>query len=92
MDLAYSQEDRAFRKKLRAWLKTNLPKKDKAVRALPPHHPRRIQRAKAWQRTLYDAGLRGAGPGRRHTAGEVTMTSCTRPFSTKNWCWPGRRA
>ena len=61
MDLAYSQEDRAFRKKLRNWLKTNLPKKDKSVRALPPHHPRRIQRAKAWQRTLYDAGYVALG-------------------------------
>ena len=61
MDLAYSREDRAFRKKLRAWLKTNLPKKDKAVRVLPPHHPRRIQRAKAWQSTLYDAGYVALG-------------------------------
>jgi len=56
MDLAYSKEEEAFHKEVRAWLKKNLPKKDKAVSDLMPHDPERVRRAKEWQRKLYDAG------------------------------------
>ncbi|MBI3247721.1 MAG: acyl-CoA dehydrogenase family protein [Deltaproteobacteria bacterium] len=56
MDLAYSKEEEAFRKEVRAWLKKNLPKKDKSISDLLPHDPERVRRAKEWQRTLYDAG------------------------------------
>ncbi len=56
MDLAYSKEEEAFRKEVRGWLKKNLPKKDKSVSELLPHDPERVRRAKAWQRTLYEAG------------------------------------
>jgi alkylation response protein AidB-like acyl-CoA dehydrogenase len=56
MDLTYSKEDEAFRKEVRAWLKQNLPKKDKAVSDLMPHDPERVKRSKEWQRKLYDAG------------------------------------
>src|SRR5262245_62527815 len=56
MDLTYSKEDEAFRKEVRAWLKQNLPKKDKAVSDLLPHDPERVKRSKEWQRKLYDAG------------------------------------
>jgi alkylation response protein AidB-like acyl-CoA dehydrogenase len=56
MDLTYSKENEAFRKEVRAWLKQNLPKKDKAISDLMPHDPERIKRSKEWQRKLYDAG------------------------------------
>jgi alkylation response protein AidB-like acyl-CoA dehydrogenase len=56
MELAYSKEDEAFRKEVRAWLKHNLPKKDKSISDLMPHDPERVRRAKEWQRKLYDAG------------------------------------
>ena len=55
MDLTYSKEDEAFRKEVRAWLKKNLPKKDKAISDLMPHWiPERVKRSKDWQRKLYD--------------------------------------
>src|SRR2546430_5082584 len=56
MELAYSKEDEAFRKEVRTWLKSNLPKKDKSISDLMPHDPERVKRAKEWQRNLYDAG------------------------------------
>lgn len=56
MDLSYSKEDEAFRKEVRTWLKKNLQKKDKSISDLPPHDPERVNRAKEWQRKLYDAG------------------------------------
>ncbi len=61
MDLAYSKEDEAFRKTVRTWLKANVPKKDKTLSDLPPNDPRRIQRAKDWQRRLYEAGYVALG-------------------------------
>jgi hypothetical protein len=48
MDLTYSKEDEAFRKEVRAWLKKNLPKKDKAISDLMPHDPERVKRSKDW--------------------------------------------
>src|SRR5256886_9543631 len=56
MELAYSKEDEAFRKEVRTWLKSNLPKKDKSISDLMPHDPERVKRAKEWQHQLYDAG------------------------------------
>lgn len=56
MDLTYSPEERAFQQRVRAWLKANVPKKDKADNPLESADKARIARAKAWQRKLYDAG------------------------------------
>jgi alkylation response protein AidB-like acyl-CoA dehydrogenase len=56
MDLTYSPEERAFQREVRAWLKANVPKKDKADNPLESADKARIERAKAWQRKLYDAG------------------------------------
>ncbi len=56
MDLTYSPEERAFQREVRAWLKANVPKKDKADNPLESADKARIARAKAWQRKLYDAG------------------------------------
>ena len=61
MDLSYSKQDKAFRKQVRAWMKKNVPKKDKALSALAPDDPRRIARAKAWQRSLHRAGYVARG-------------------------------
>ena len=61
MDLAYSKEDESFRKTVRTWLKANVPKKDKTLSDLPPNDPQRIQRAKDWQRRLYEAGYVALG-------------------------------
>jgi alkylation response protein AidB-like acyl-CoA dehydrogenase len=56
MDLELSAEHEAFRRRVRAWLKANLPKRepDDAIRGY--RDPARVQRLKAWQRRLYEAG------------------------------------
>ncbi|MGW1073806.1 acyl-CoA dehydrogenase family protein [Streptomyces sp. NPDC002537] len=57
MDLTATEEDEAFRRQLRAWLRRTLP-------ALPPKPPatdwpaRRVHDC-AWQRALHDAGYAG---------------------------------
>ena len=61
MDLSYSKQDKAFRKQVRAWMKKNVPKKDKSLSTLAPDDPRRIERAKAWQRSLHRAGYVARG-------------------------------
>jgi alkylation response protein AidB-like acyl-CoA dehydrogenase len=61
MDLALSPEHEAFRGKVRAWLKANLPKRepDDAIRGYGD--PARVQRLKAWQRTLSEGGFVAMG-------------------------------
>jgi alkylation response protein AidB-like acyl-CoA dehydrogenase len=50
MDLKYSAEDEAFRLRVRTWFAEH-----------PPGPLDSLQQRKAWQRTLYDAGLVGMG-------------------------------
>lgn len=61
MDLSYSEQDQAFRKQVRAWMKKNVPKKNPAFGKLAADDPRRIERAKEWQRSLYQAGYVAMG-------------------------------
>ena len=50
MDLTYTPEDLAFRERVRAWLKENLPGELKT-----------LEDRKAWHRKLYEAGFVGMG-------------------------------
>ena len=61
MDLALSPEHEAFRKRVRAWLKTHLPKREADDSMREYGNPKRVQRLKAWQRTLYDGGFVAMG-------------------------------
>ena len=63
MDLSDSPEHAAFRKEVRAWLKTNVPawRKDRSGDSLEYDDPKRITRAKEWQRKLYAAGYVAMG-------------------------------
>lgn len=61
MDLALSPEHEAFRKKVRAWLKANLPKREPDDSMRAHGDPKRVQRLKEWQRTLYGGGLVAMG-------------------------------
>jgi alkylation response protein AidB-like acyl-CoA dehydrogenase len=63
MDLTDSPEHVTFRKEVRAWLKKNVPewRKDRGGDALEYDDPKRIVRAKTWQRELYDAGYVAMG-------------------------------
>ena len=54
MDLQYSEEDRGFRERARAWLSVNVPSQ--------PRHPHGAEAAKfdrEWQRKLYEHGWAG---------------------------------
>ncbi len=55
MDLSDSPEDAAFRRRVRAWLATNVPRRSRRDARLPEGE--RIQRARAWQRRVHEAGL-----------------------------------
>src|SRR5262245_60881998 len=62
LDLTYSPEELAFQREVRAWLKANVPKKDRSdnpVEGAPDTG--RIARSKAWQRKVYDAGYLAMG-------------------------------
>ena len=61
MDLALSPEHEAFRKRVHAWLKSNLPKREPDDPIRGYGDPKRVQRLKAWQRTLYDGGFVAMG-------------------------------
>ncbi len=62
MDLSYTPEERAFQQEVRAWLRRNLPRRARGERsAFESGDPRRIARAKQWQRRLYEAGYLALG-------------------------------
>jgi alkylation response protein AidB-like acyl-CoA dehydrogenase len=61
MDLSLSPEHEAFQKRVRAWLKANVPKRDGEDAGREYSDPARVARLKAWQRTLYDAGFVAMG-------------------------------
>src|SRR2546422_7759699 len=56
MDLTYMPEELAFQREVRAWLKGNVPKRQRDERPIEFGDPRRIAEAKAWQRKVYEAG------------------------------------
>ena len=56
MDLTYTPEELAFQREVRAWLKRNVPKRQRDDRPIEFGDPRRIAEAKAWQRKVYEAG------------------------------------
>src|SRR5579862_3768052 len=56
MDLSFSPDQEAFRRTVRAWLKTNVPVRERDAQPLEQGDPKRIQAMKEWQRKLYDAG------------------------------------
>jgi alkylation response protein AidB-like acyl-CoA dehydrogenase len=61
MDLSFTPEHEAFRKKVRAWLKANVPKRDQDGPVVEYGDPARIERLKSWQRTLFEAGYLAMG-------------------------------
>ena len=61
MDLSFTAEQETFRKQVRSWIKTNLPKKDKDAQALESGDPKRVREMKDWQRKLHQAGYVAMG-------------------------------
>src|SRR3989442_4882971 len=56
MDLTYMPEELALQREVRAWLKRNVPKRQRDERPIEFGDPRRIAAAKAWQRKDHEAG------------------------------------
>ncbi len=69
MDLRFSEEDEAFRRRVRDWLKKNLGR-DKA----PENPGAAIEQSKAWQRKLYEAGFVGLAWPKRYGGQEAPPT------------------
>jgi alkylation response protein AidB-like acyl-CoA dehydrogenase len=61
MDLSYTPEEEAFRRRVRTWLRRNVPRRRRDERPLEYGDPRRIAEAKAWQRKVYEAGYVALG-------------------------------
>ena len=61
MDLSYTAEQEALRRRVRTWLRANLPKRDQDAQPLEHGDPKRIQAMKDWQRKLYEAGYVAMG-------------------------------
>jgi alkylation response protein AidB-like acyl-CoA dehydrogenase len=62
MDLTYSPEELAFQREVRAWLRANVPRRERnenPIEGAPD--AARIARAKAWQRKVYEAGYLAMG-------------------------------
>ena len=62
MDLTYSPEELAFQREVRAWLKANVPSKDRSenpVEGAPDKQ--KVARGKAWQRKVFEAGYLAMG-------------------------------
>ncbi len=56
MELSYSPEELAFQRRVRTWLRKNVPRRQRDERPVEFGDPRRIAEAKAWQRKVHAAG------------------------------------
>lgn len=61
MDLSYTPEQEAFRQSVRTWLQANVPPRDPDAVVGDDASPERLQRLKAWQRKVCDAGYLALG-------------------------------
>jgi alkylation response protein AidB-like acyl-CoA dehydrogenase len=61
MDLSLSAEHEEFRRRVREWLKENVPERELRDGNARPGDPKRVKRLKEWQRKLYDAGFIAMG-------------------------------
>src|SRR5882757_4657818 len=57
MDLQFTAEEESFRKSVRAWLEENMPKAGLSADREGRDDKVFIDKAKAWQRKLYEAGF-----------------------------------
>lgn len=69
MDLRFSEEDEAFRRRVREWLKENLSREQKTAGRTDA-----LAQAKAWQRRLHDAGFVGLAWPKRYGGQEAPAT------------------
>jgi alkylation response protein AidB-like acyl-CoA dehydrogenase len=78
MDLSYTPEHEVLRRKVRAWLKDNLPRRDRERGERGSEsEARRVAEGKAWQRTLYQAGYVAMGWPRKYGGQEADIMTQT---------------
>ena len=61
MDLTYTPAQEQLRRRVRAWLARNLPRRERRNRSVEYGDAARLPAAKAWQRRLYEAGYVAMG-------------------------------
>ena len=61
MDLSFNQNEIAFRREVRRWLKRNIPRRERKAVPAEFGDPKRIAELRAWQRKLYEAGYLAMG-------------------------------
>jgi alkylation response protein AidB-like acyl-CoA dehydrogenase len=61
MELSFSEQEEAFRREVRRWLKRNVPKRQRKSEPAEFGDPKRIAELKAWQGRLCDAGYLAMG-------------------------------
>ena len=77
MDLSFTAEQEAFRKKVRTWIKANVPPREKDSSGIEYGDPKRITQLKAWQRKLYDAGYVAMGWPKEYGGHEADVVQQT---------------
>lgn len=61
MDLSLTQEEIAFQRQVRSWIRKNLPQRTRDSDSIGWDDPQRIRDLKAWQRKLCEAGYLAMG-------------------------------
>ncbi len=61
MDLSFGSRHEALRRQVRAWLRRNLPQRERSARSVEYGDAARLPAAKAWQARLYEAGYVAMG-------------------------------
>ncbi|MEA2625764.1 MAG: hypothetical protein QOD06_1809 [Candidatus Binatota bacterium] len=61
MDLSLSDEEVAFQRRVRTWLRTNAPRRPRGAEVVEYGDPKRIEELKDWQRKLHRAGYLAMG-------------------------------
>jgi alkylation response protein AidB-like acyl-CoA dehydrogenase len=70
MDLSFAPEDEAFRARVRAWLREHLA----AAKQSRRDRADAVEQAKAWQRSLYDAGFVGMAWPKAYGGQDASIT------------------
>jgi len=77
MDLSFTPDQEAFRRKVRTWLKANVPVRERDAQPLEQGDPKRIRAMKDWQRKLYDAGYLAMGWPKQYGGQEADVVQQT---------------
>jgi alkylation response protein AidB-like acyl-CoA dehydrogenase len=77
MDLAFTPEEEAYRREVRAWLRKHVPRRERGAPPMEFGSPQRIAAAKAWQRKRYEAGYVALGWPKEYGGQAASITRQT---------------